>query len=112
MTDVAITQRPAGVRGKRCSSCGGPADKFSSGTPECWPCWNWRKIDGPAARYWVKAIDGLFEDPESGSRGPDLIDLQQWHKLGVYDKVVAALETLTELRDQYKAEIDKRKELA
>jgi hypothetical protein len=23
-----------------------------SGALECWPCWNWRKLDGPAARHW------------------------------------------------------------
>jgi hypothetical protein len=34
--------------------CGQPAQKISSGTPECWKCWNWRKLDGPAARHWEK----------------------------------------------------------
>jgi hypothetical protein len=34
--------------------CGKPADKFSSGQRECWGCWNYRKLDGPAARHWAK----------------------------------------------------------
>jgi hypothetical protein len=36
-------------------SCGKPTDKITSGAPECWDCWNWRKMDGPAARHWVVA---------------------------------------------------------
>jgi hypothetical protein len=107
---VVASQRPAGVRGKKCTSCGGPADKFSSGELECWACWNWRKIDGPAARYWVKAIDGLFEDPESGSRGPDLIDIAKWTDWGVLDKVGDALVALKDLRTRYQAEIARAEE--
>jgi len=39
----------------RCSWCGTrPTWKIASGAPECWDCWYWRKLDGPAARYWQR----------------------------------------------------------
>ena len=36
-------------------SCGKPTDKITSGSPECWECWDWRKMSAPAARHWAVA---------------------------------------------------------
>lgn len=38
----------------KCSRCGERADRIASGMPECDPCWNWRKLDYPAASHWAK----------------------------------------------------------
>lgn len=39
----------------RCAYCGiRPTWKIASNQPECWPCWYWRKLDGPAARHWKR----------------------------------------------------------
>lgn len=45
-----------------CWNCGNPADKYSSGNPECWPCWNWRKMDFPAASHWAKVAEGFLSN--------------------------------------------------
>lgn len=42
--------------------CGKPADKSSSGSPECWPCWNLRKLDRPAARHWAPAAEQFLSN--------------------------------------------------
>lgn len=38
---------------RKCAYCGteGP-HRDHSGVPECQDCWNWRKLDSGAARYW------------------------------------------------------------
>ena len=38
----------------RCGNCGTLTDGFHSGDYECGPCWDWRKLDGPAASYWSR----------------------------------------------------------
>ena len=48
-----------GVDAIVCAYCGGPSNKVSSGVSNCWRCWNWRKLDGPAARHWLK-VSGEF----------------------------------------------------
>lgn len=45
--------------------CGRPADKTSSGSPECWGCWNWRKLDGPAARHWAKVTTDFLSNVDA-----------------------------------------------
>lgn len=40
--------------------CGRVADKTSSGSPECWPCWHLRKLDRPAARFWERTMQEIF----------------------------------------------------
>jgi hypothetical protein len=43
-----------------CHTCGiRPTSKITSGTPECHQCWDWRKLDGPAANHWAK-VAALF----------------------------------------------------
>lgn len=38
---------------RKCAYCGTPgAHRDHSGVPECQPCWDWRKLDSAAARYW------------------------------------------------------------
>jgi len=82
-----------------CSHCGNPAQKISSGTPECWKCWNWRKIDSSAAKYWVKGIDSLFNN-EYGA-GPDPNDWEQWGRWGMRESMILALHTLRAVGQAY-----------
>lgn len=43
-----------------CGYCGiRPTLKIASGVAECPRCWNWRKLDGPAAYHWLK-VSTLF----------------------------------------------------
>lgn len=96
--------RPPGIQGQTCATCGGPADKISSGRLECWRCWDWRKLDGPAAAYWISAIENLFSN-DAGT-APDYHDYETWSKWGVRDEVVFALEMLIDLRGRYIAARD------
>ena len=34
--------------------CGAETSGYHSGRWECQECWDWRKLDGPAARHWSK----------------------------------------------------------
>ena len=43
-------------------ACGKPAEKVSSGVPECWPCWNRRKLDLPAARHWARVAEQFLSN--------------------------------------------------
>jgi len=45
--------------------CGRRADKYSSGTPECWQCWNRRKLDLPAATHWAEAADKFLSNVDA-----------------------------------------------
>lgn len=29
---------------------------------ECWPCWNWRKLDAPAAHHWAPIFRSFFSN--------------------------------------------------
>lgn len=51
--------------------CGREAEKISSGSPECWPCWNRRKLDLPAARHWARVADEFLSNV-------DFYDLQKF----------------------------------
>ena len=88
----------------KCATCGNPADKISSGSPECWDCWNWRKLDGPAARYWIdrlqQAENLLFE------QGPDMHDVETWGRWGIANEVAQMLHGLGRLRQLYEAQRD------
>lgn len=47
--DEAIADAP------KCTSCGRLGDwRHHSGYRECPTCWDWRKLDGPAAAHWKK----------------------------------------------------------
>lgn len=50
----------------RCSHCGLVTSedrlKFRRGMYECWPCWNFIKLDGPAARHWAPVIRDLLSN--------------------------------------------------
>lgn len=83
-----------------CSYCGNPGARTHSGRLECGRCWNWRKLESPAARYWSKAITRLFSDGE-GSSGPDYNDYMMWERWGMRDSVVKALYTLSALEQAY-----------
>lgn len=41
---------PKDFRGHECTD-----HDIHSGVYECQKCWYWRKLDGPAARHWLKA---------------------------------------------------------
>lgn len=46
-----------------CSECGTrPADKISSGSPECWNCWSIRKLDLPAAQHWARVAEEFLSN--------------------------------------------------
>lgn len=98
--------------GKPCGYCGTWQNepRVHSGYVECGKCWNWRKLNGPAARYWVAAIDRLFYDPETGSSGPDLNDLHHWEKWDLTDEMTYALMLLQDVRDRYQEEINAEKQ--
>jgi hypothetical protein len=42
---------------RKCAYCGSTDASVAqhSGIDECRKCWNWRKLDGPAAKHWFKA---------------------------------------------------------
>lgn len=96
---------PAGLVGKKCASCGNQANKYSSGILECWECWNWRKLDRAAAKYWVEAVDYVFA--HDGGSGPDLIDIEQWEEWGIVDEMIFALWMLKDIRDRYAEALEK-----
>jgi hypothetical protein len=79
--------------------CGRPAEKISSGSPECWRCWGWRKHKGTETRFWRLGIDTLFQN--KFGTGPDMNDITQWERWGVVDEMVAALWSLRKLHGLY-----------
>lgn len=91
----------------QCASCGtfyAHPVAYHSGTRECGSCWEWRKLEGPAARYWDSAIEHLFV-ADNGSSGPDLNDYVTWRRMGIRDEVVEALNVLEALRVRYEIAI-------
>lgn len=32
------------------------AERYWNGAPVCWPCWNWNKLDRPAAKHWADTL--------------------------------------------------------
>lgn len=85
----------------KCASCQREASKFSSGVPECWVCWEFRKLLGPESKFWIEGIGKLFSN-DFGS-GPDLNDLSRWKNLGILDEVSEALHVIDKLGDLYEA---------
>ena len=52
---------------RKCAYCGAtPSDTVDvsthSGVEECGACWNWRKLDGPAARHWNRVAKELVSN--------------------------------------------------
>lgn len=39
---------------EKCAYCGGPDARTHSGILECGRCWDYRKLDRPAALHWAK----------------------------------------------------------
>ncbi len=85
-----------------CATCGSPADKTSSGLPECWPCWNWRKLDGPAARHWARVATEFLSNV-------DMYDVTKFlPACGLTeDEIGVMLATARKVRDHSKSEIQK-----
>lgn len=99
--------KPAGPEAYKCGYCARTFPfivRHHSGVRECGDCWNWRKLDGPAARYWTKAIANLFSNDDGA--GPDLIDYQQWERWGIRDELVDALNALETIRERYEIAIE------
>lgn len=42
-----------------------PAQRYQSGRPVCWPCWNWNKLDHPAALHWAKVAEGFLSNVDA-----------------------------------------------
>lgn len=82
-------------------SCGEPAVKFSSGRPECWKCWNWRKLDGPAARHWAEVSTQFLSNV-------DMYDLSNYFgQCGVsLEEAKTMLRAAAKIRDTSKAMLD------
>ena len=49
MTESTNTETDFG----QCNWCGGVAQKYKSGSPICWECWNDVKLNVPAAQHWA-----------------------------------------------------------
>jgi hypothetical protein len=108
---------PAGLVGVNCAYCGEQADKFSSGVPNCWRCWDWNKLNGPAARYWSKRLDialrlleGRDVDPSelqgmNGVGSIDMHDLMSWNKWGIVSEVNTMFASLRALHAIYGGQI-------
>jgi ribosomal protein L37AE/L43A len=85
--------------------CGAPTNRCHSGVWECQDCWDWRKLDGPAARYWAERIPQLME------QGPDLYDqIHFFPKADVtQEEVTAAFDTLEKIFIYSKAQVEAHK---
>lgn len=81
--------------------CGRYADKYSSGTPECWPCWNRRKLDLPAARHWAEVGEAFLSNV-------DFYDLTKYlPACGLtQDEMVTMIESAKKVRDYSKALVE------
>lgn len=83
----------------KCSYCGTMGASIHNGVGECQSCWNWRKLEGPAARYWTRSIEALFAN-NYGS-GPDFNDWRTWREWGIDEEVKQAILTFDALRVRY-----------
>jgi len=62
-------------QGSKCAhGCGRDADKYSSGMLECWPCWNIRKLEGPAADHWARVGQAFLSNV-------DVYDMTEYFQL-------------------------------
>lgn len=91
----------------KCATCPNKADKYSSGTPECWQCWNWRKLDGPASRYW---IERLGQAHKLLAEQVDLYDVKTWTKWGILEQVEDLFQYLENLKTLYEAQLQVEQE--
>lgn len=66
--------------------------RHHSGVRECQVCWDWRKLNGPMARYWSEKIEALFE------QGPDHWDIETWRRMEMCDEMIDALNVLEAFR--------------
>ena len=47
----------------KCAYCGTEGDySYHSGVRECPSCWDYRKLDGPAARHWATMSEGFLSN--------------------------------------------------
>ncbi len=63
--------------------CGFEAEEIRhhSGVPECGVCWDWRKLDGPAASHWAKVTREFLSNI-------DLYDCSKFFdRCGIADKI-------------------------
>ncbi len=87
------------VASKNCyHGCGRKADKISSGSPECWPCWNRRKLDLPAAEHWARVGEEFLSNV-------DMYDLTQYFaKCGLSnEEAETMIRSAQKVRDYSKA---------
>jgi hypothetical protein len=92
----------------KCAYCGEEQEnpRRHSGVIECGSCWNWRKILGPQAKYWMSGIEGLFHN--DFGFGPDPNDYMEWNRWGIDKEVENALIVLKKLQKRYEEEAQKR----
>lgn len=78
--------------------CGDPADKYSSGIPECYNCNRWRKLQRPAALHWEKVAAEFLSN----------VDMYDWMyyftECGLTrEQAVTMIEAAVKVRDHSKA---------
>jgi hypothetical protein len=68
VTDGKVEMWNGEMREERsCDYCGKTESEvgevsYHSGSKECWPCWNWRKLDGPAASHWAPVFHLFYSN--------------------------------------------------
>lgn len=50
------------IEDEKCRYCGSQAEKYKSGTPICWSCWYWVKLDHPAATHWARVAEEFLSN--------------------------------------------------
>ena len=88
---------------ERCGYCGntGPNVSMHSGTLECSRCWDWRKLTAPAASYWAKRLNSLFE------QGPDSWDWTIFERrFGLGPEVERAFMTMFAVKQAFEEMLD------
>lgn len=97
---------------RRCAYCGMPPSEelevsTHSGVWECTRCWNWRKLDGPAARHWYKVSSEFLDNVDLH----DIITfLPERVELDMV-KCADAFDVVTKIRDATKQMLIEHKEM-
>ena len=85
-----------------CGYCGvRPTTKIASSMPECNYCWDWRKLDGPAARHWSEVTAKFLSNV-------DMYDFLNYFPAAGLDKqeVVHMFQTAKKLLDYSQEQIE------
>ena len=84
--------------------CGKPAERYWHGSAICWECWNWYKLDGPAARHWLEVSNTFLSNV-------DMYDLTMFlpNSIGLTkEEIEVMLNSAQKLHDKCQSLIDDR----